>query len=67
MELEYIIKLIANNGFPIVLSLYLVIRIDYFTNELIKNQKEFSRNITREIRDINKTISELKTSFAKIL
>lgn len=67
MELEYIIKLIANNGFPIVLSLYLVIRIDYFTNELVKNQKEFSRNITREIRDINKTISELKTSFAKIL
>ena len=39
MDIEYILKLIANNGFPLVLSVYLVIKLEYFINELVENQK----------------------------
>jgi hypothetical protein len=43
MDIEYILKLIANNGFPLVLSIYLVLvyKLEYFINEIVKNQKEY--------------------------
>jgi hypothetical protein len=64
MDIEYILKLIANNGFPLVLSVYLVIKLEYFINELVKNQKEFSRNVTSEIKEINHSISDLRIYIA---
>jgi hypothetical protein len=64
MDIEYILKLIANNGFPLVLSVYLVIKLEYFINELVKNQKEFSRNITSEIKEINHSINDLRIFIA---
>ena len=48
MDIEYALKLIANNGFPLVLSVYLVWKLEFFINEIIKNQKEFSHSITAE-------------------
>jgi len=59
------LKLIANNGFPLVLSIYLVWKLEFFINEIIKNQKEFSQNVTVEIKEIKKTISDLRVDFAK--
>jgi hypothetical protein len=64
MDIEYILKLIANNGFPLVLSIYLVIKLEYFINDLIKNQKEFSRNVTSEIKAINHSINDLRIYIA---
>ena len=65
LDIEYMLKLIANNGFPLVLSVYLVYKLEFFINEIIKNQKEFSRNVTVEIKEIKKTISDLRVDFAK--
>ena len=65
LDIEYMLKLIANNGFPLVLSIYLVWKLEFFINEIIKNQKEFSRNVTVEIKEIKKTISDLRVDFAK--
>jgi len=65
LDIEYVLKLIANNGFPLVLSIYLVWKLEFFINEIIKNQKEFSQNITVEIREIKKTINDLRVDFAK--
>jgi len=65
LDIEYVLKLIANNGFPLVLSVYLVWKLEFFINEIIKNQKEFSQNITIEIREIKKTINDLRVDFAK--
>ncbi|MFA5563252.1 MAG: hypothetical protein WDA32_03580 [Candidatus Caldatribacteriota bacterium] len=62
--MEYILKLIANNGFPLVLSVYLVIKLEYFINELVENQKEFSRNVTSEIKEINHSINDLRIYIA---
>ncbi len=59
------LKLIANNGFPLVLSVYLVWKLEFFINEIIKNQKEFSQSVTVEIKEIKKTINDLRVDFAK--
>ena len=65
MDIEYVLKLIANYGFPLVLSLYLVYKLEFFINEIIKNQKEFSKGITTEIKEIKQAINELRLDFAK--
>lgn len=65
LDIEYVLKLIANNGFPLVLSVYLVWKLDFFIAEIIKNQKEFSHNVTAEIKEIKQTINELRLDFAK--
>jgi len=62
---SYILKLIANNGFPLVFSVYLVWKLEFFINEIIKNQKEFSQPVTVEIKEIKKTINDLRVDFAK--
>ena len=59
------LKLIANYGFPLVLSVYLVYKLEFFINEIIKTQKEFSQNITAEIKEIKQAINELRVDFAK--
>ena len=65
LDIEYVLKLIANNGFPLVLSVYLVWKLEFFINEIIKNQKEFSQSVTIEIKEIKQTINELRVDFAK--
>ena len=65
MDIEYVLKLIANNGFPLVLSVYLVWKLEFFINEIIKNQKDFSQNVTAEIKEIKQAINELRIDFAK--
>lgn len=59
------LKLIANNGFPLVLSVYLVWKLEFFINEIIKNQKEFADNITVEIKEIRQSINDLRIDVAK--
>lgn len=65
MDIEYVLKLIANNGFPLVLSVYLVWKLEFFINEIIKNQKEFADNITFEIKEIRQSINDLRIDVAK--
>ena len=65
LDIEYVLKLIANNGFPLVLSIYLVWKLEFFITEIIKNQKEFSQNVTAEIKEIKQAINELRVDFAK--
>ena len=59
------LKLIANNDFPLVLSVYLVWKLEFFINEIIKNQKEFADNITIEIKEIRQSINDLRIDVAK--
>ena len=65
MDIEYFLKLIANNGFPLILSIYLVWKLEFFINQIIKNQKEFSQSVTTEIKEIKQAIQELRVDFAK--
>ena len=65
LDIEYVLKLIANNGFPLVLSVYLVWKLEFLITEIVKNQKEFSHNVTTEIKEIKGAINELRVDFAK--
>jgi len=65
LDIEYVLKLIANNGFPLVLSIYLVYKLEFFITEIIKNQKEFADNITVEIKEIRQSINDLRIDVAK--
>jgi hypothetical protein len=40
-------------------------KLEFFINEIIKNQKEFSQSVTVEIKEIKKTINDLRVDFAK--
>jgi len=40
MEIETVLDLFANQGFPIALSILLIFRIDRFMQEIVKAQKE---------------------------
>ena len=65
MNIEEILKLLSTYTFPTVLSVYLILKIDFFINQLIKNQKDFSQNITLEIKEIKTAINDLKIEIVK--
>ena len=65
MDIEYVLKLLANNGFPLVLSIYLVWKLEFFITQIIKNQKEFSQNVVTEIKEIRQALNELRVDMVK--
>ncbi len=59
MEIKTILDIIANQGFPIVLSILLIFRIDRFMQEIVKAQKEGYRQILENTKEIHNTITNL--------
>jgi len=57
MEIETISHLLANQGFPIALSILLIFRIDRFMQEIVKAQKEGYRQILENTKEIHNTIT----------
>ncbi len=59
MEIKTILDLIANQGFPIALSILLVFRIDKFMQEIVVAQKDGYRQILENTKEIHHTITTL--------
>ena len=59
MEIETVLDLLANQGFPIVLSILLIFRIDRFMQEIVKAQKEGYRQILENTKEIHSTMTGL--------
>ena len=59
MEIKTILDIIANQGFPIALSILLIFRIDRFMQEIVKAQKEGYRQILENTKEIHNTITNL--------
>ena len=57
MEIETISHLLANQGFPIALSILLIFRIDRFMQEIVKAQKDGYRQILENTKEIHNTIT----------
>ena len=57
MEIETISHLLANQGFPIALSILLIFRIDRFMQEIVKTQKEGYRQILEHIKEIHSSMT----------
>ncbi|MBA7543349.1 hypothetical protein ES705_35680 [subsurface metagenome] len=59
MEIKTVLDIIANQGFPIALSILLIFRIDRFMQEIVVAQKEGYRQVLENTKEIHNTITSL--------
>ena len=59
MDVKTISEVIANQGFPIALSILLIFRIDRFMQEIVIAQKEGYRQVLENTKEIHNTITSL--------
>ena len=59
MDIHNLAELIANQGFPIALSIFLIFRIDKFMQEIVIAQKEDYRQVLENTKEIHHTITNL--------
>ena len=59
MDIHNLTDLIANQGFPIALSILLIFRIDKFMQEIVLAQKDGYRQILENTKEIHNTITNL--------
>lgn len=59
MNVEILLYLLANLGFPIALSILLIFRIDKFMQEVVIAQKDDYRQILENSKEIHNTITTL--------
>ena len=59
MDIKTWLDLIANQGFPIALSILLIFRIDKFMQEIVIAQKDGYRQILENTKEIHNTITTL--------
>ena len=59
MNVEILSNIIANQGFPIALSILLIFRIDRFMQEIVIAQKEGYRQVLENTKEIHNTFTNL--------
>ena len=59
MDIHNLTDLIANQGFPIALSILLIFRIDRFMQEIVTAQKDGYRQVLENTKEIHNTITNL--------
>ncbi|MBU4511552.1 hypothetical protein KJ830_10975 [bacterium] len=59
MDVKTLSEIIANQGFPIALSILLIFRIDRFMQEIVTAQKDGYRQILENTKEIHNTITTL--------
>lgn len=63
--MELIFEMIATYGFPIVISIYLIYKLEYFLNQMVKTNKDLAEIIAKEIREMKTAIVDLRIQFSK--
>jgi len=59
LDIHNLADIIANQGFPIALSILLIFRIDRFMQEIVIAQKEGYRQVLENTKEIHNTITNL--------
>jgi hypothetical protein len=59
LDIHNLSEIVANQGFPIALSILLIFRIDKFMQEIVLAQKEGYRQILENTKEIHNTITNL--------
>jgi len=59
LDIHNLADLLANQGFPIALSILLIFRIDKFMQEIVIAQKDGYRQILENTKEIHNTITTL--------
>ena len=63
--IENILDLIGNYFFPLILSSFLIYRIDKFLTALLVSNNSFHVTITKELKEIKQDILDLRLDMAK--
>lgn len=58
--IENFLQLVGNYFFPMVLSVYLIYRIDKLMTDLVTNQKDFADRVCLELKDIKQDILNIR-------
>ncbi|GAH88670.1 unnamed protein product [marine sediment metagenome] len=64
-KIESLFNIIGNYFFPLVLSCFLIWRLDYFFNQIIKNQKDFQDHMVMEIVQIKQDLRDMRLEVVK--
>jgi len=59
MDIKTLLDIIANQRFPIALSILLIFRFDRFMQEIVIAQKEGYRQVLENTKEIHNTITNL--------
>jgi len=59
LDIHNLADIIANQGFPIALSILLIFRIDRFMQEIVLAQKEGYQQVLENTKEIHNTITTL--------
>ncbi|MBA3062381.1 MAG: hypothetical protein FP833_05430 [Atribacteria sp.] len=59
MDVKTLSEVIANQGFPIALSILLIFRIDRFMQEIVVAQKDGYRQVLENTKEIHNTITTM--------
>jgi len=65
MEIDLFFRLLGTYGFPTVLSVYLIIRLDFFLKETVKTNKTLAGTISTDMKEVLIGISDLKADLAR--
>jgi len=67
MDIKTCLDIIANQGFPIALSILLIFRIDRLMQEIVTAQKDGYRQILENTKEIYNTIYHNQSAKSRIL
>lgn len=67
MDIKTLLDIIANQGFPIALSILLIFRIDRFMQEIVIAQKDGYRQVLENTKEIHNTIHHSKSAESGVL
>ena len=65
LTIEEVFKLIGTYGFPSVLSVYLIIRLDFYLKETIKSNTILANTISTEIKEVHISIRDLRSDLVR--
>ena len=61
MTIDEFLRLISTYGFPTVLSVYLILRLDSFLKEVVSTNKTLAVAISTSLSNIDKSINDIKS------
>lgn len=65
LSIEELFRLLGTYGFPTVLSVYLIVRLDFYLKETIKSNKILATTIATEIKDLNNVMSNIRSDLSR--
>lgn len=66
MGLDECLKLVSVYGFPMVVAVYLIVKLEYFVRQIAVTNEKVSVGIRGELKGIKRDINKIKKDIEKI-